>query len=123
MGFEDDVTRFAQKVERIFAEAHRGCAEEALHSIVEGSALTGAPGSPVDTGHLRGSWHVVPVGPLHTLIVTNAAYARSIEEGTRAGREIVIRSPVGGSHSVALTRLGWDKIVNKVGAEVAARHP
>ena len=118
MSFQDDVRRFAAKVGQRARDIHNGVCDLAYSSIVEGSALTGAPGQPVDTGNLKGSWQNVIEGPLTRAIVTNVVYAEQIEDGTRAGKALVLRSQVGGWHSVKLTRAAWPRIVEHVTAEV-----
>ncbi|HTG26119.1 MAG TPA: hypothetical protein VK681_39340 [Reyranella sp.] len=137
MGFGDDLARFQAKVEHRALDVHNRVCELAFQSIVNGSAITGAPGQPVDTGFLKGSWHNLILGPLARQIVTNAIYAPDIEDGARKGRaargigegdsqdlvgepdiELHLRSQVGGFHSVKLTRLGWEKLVAQAVREV-----
>lgn len=101
-----------------------GIVEEAQRSIVEGSELTGAPGQPVDTGFLKGSWQAVFESPNVAVIGTNAEYAESIEDGlsyAHGGTPMTLRSDVGGFHSVALTVAGFDRIVEAVKARVRAQ--
>jgi len=114
MSFSDDVARFAKKVERRAQDIHNGVCDLAFQSIVEGSPVTGAPGQPVDTGNLRDSWQSTEIGPLARDIVTNVSYAPIIEDGTRKGKAMTVRSPVGGFHSVKLTVAGWARIVEAV---------
>lgn len=138
MSFGDDVKAFAAKVERRARDLHNGVCNLAFSSIVEGSPVTGAPGQPVDTGYLKGSWQNVPEGPLTRVIMTKVAYAPVIEENTRAAFDPAgemppprpkgergagtrrIKSTVGGPHSVALTRAGWQRIVDTVTEQVAS---
>lgn len=94
-----------------------GIVEEATRSVVEGSALTGAPGQPVDTGYLKASWQTVFDSPSQATIGTNTVYAPSIEDGVsyaHGGTALTLRSPVGGFHSVALTVAGMDRIKKAV---------
>ena len=56
MSFGSDLTLFAQKVEGRQRALFVGCVNAVQESIVDGSAVTGAPGQPVDTGNLRASW-------------------------------------------------------------------
>jgi hypothetical protein len=49
---------------------------EAQRSIVEGSELTGAPGQPVDTGFLKGSWSRWYDSPTKQTIGTNVSAMR-----------------------------------------------
>jgi hypothetical protein len=98
-----------------------GCVQEAQRSVVEGSALTGAPGQPVQTGFLKGSWQVVYDSPNQATIGTNVAYAESIEDGVsyaHGGKPMTLRSEVGGWHSVAHTVENFDRIVLAVKSRV-----
>ncbi len=118
MSFDGDIARFRDKVRERGQDLHNRVCDLAFSSIVEGSELTGAPGQPVQTGALKGSWQNVIDGPLERRIVTNLVYAPQIEDGSRDGRELTLRSPVGGFHSVALTRAGWERIVERATAEI-----
>ncbi len=118
MSFGDDVRRFIQRVEQRQRAVHNAVCDAAFVSIVEGSPVTGAPGQPVDTGNLKNSWQNIITGPLEREIVTNVVYAPDIEEGTRNGRNMTLRSQVGGFRSVALTRAGWQRLVTQVTAQV-----
>lgn len=117
MSFGLDVKRFSEKAANNARKIADRSTEIAFGSIVEGSPLTGAPGQPVDTGNLKASWEIV-FGPLRNEITTNVVYAPIIEDGTRAGRALVLRSQVGGFHSLALTRTAWGKIVAQATEEV-----
>jgi hypothetical protein len=101
-------------VEQRGVDLHRGLVDRVFGSIVEGSPLTGAPGQPVDTGFLKGSWHQVPETPLTTRIETDAPYAQGIEDGInlKTGGPIQLRAPTGGFHSVKLTAAGWQHLVD-----------
>lgn len=118
MSFESDMARFQRRVEQRGRDLHNGACDLAFSSIVEGSPVTGAPGQPVDTGYLKGSWQNIIEGPLARLIVTKAVYARQIEDGMRNGRSLTLRSQVGGWYSVRLTRAAWTRIVEVVTARV-----
>ena len=118
MGFRDEIRRFQAKVDARHLAIHRRSCELVYASIVNGSPLSGAPGQPVDTGNLRASWQQVIEGPLTQRIQTNVVYAPIIEEGTRAGRALTLRSAVGGFHSVALTRAAWPVLLAAATAEV-----
>lgn len=117
MSFGLDVKRFSDKVEGYRRAIAERATEIAFASIVEGSPITGAPGQPVDTGNLKGSWAIVR-GPLVNLITTPVIYAPQIEDGTRAGRALTLRSQVGGFHSLALTRVAWPRIVQAAAEQV-----
>ena len=121
MSFSGDVARFNANFSRRARDIHNNVSDAAYSSIVEGSPVTGAPGQPVDTGNLRGSWQNIIDGPLLRRIVTNVLYAPYIEEGTSRGRAMVLRSQVGGFRSVALTRAGWQALVAEATAKVVGR--
>lgn len=127
-----DMKAIRVKIAERFGELHLGLVLEVKRSIQEGSTLTGAPGQPVapkDGGNLIGSWQDTHPETFRSLVATNVEYAPSIEEGqqppytTASGklvtpRPMQFRSEVGGAHSVALTRAGWDRIVEKVRRDV-----
>jgi hypothetical protein len=117
MSFGLDVKRFGAKVEQRIRDVADRSTQLAYESIVQGSPITGAPGQPVDTGNLKASWQIVE-GPLRNEITTNVVYAPQIEDGSRAGRALVLRSQVGGFHSVMLTRVSWGRIVEQATKEV-----
>lgn len=117
MSFASDVRAFTQKVNGRSREVFLGVAMAAHESVVEGSPITGAPGQPVDTGNLKTSWQLAIEGD-QALITTNVVYAPQIEDGTRAGRALTLRSPTGGFHSVRLTIAGFQRIVDTVVARV-----
>lgn len=113
MSFTSDLDRFARKVEgrtRRIAQISR---EEVERSVKWGSEITGAPGQPVQTSKLRGSWQPRFLNPYLWEISTPTIYAPFIEEGFYKQR-----SPVGGPHSVKLTRGGWQRIVSFAQREV-----
>lgn len=133
-GFRDEVAAWAALVEarsqRIYVRVATACKD----SIVEGSSVSGAPGQPVDTGYLKGSWQLT-FDDEGALISTNVAYAPVIEENTRAaydargtqrpanlvsqqgGSRPHQRSQVGGPHSVALTRAAFQSFVERAVVE------
>ena len=94
-----------------------GVAGALKESVVEGSPITGAPGQPVDTGFLKSSW-ILAIESARALLTTKTVYAPQIEDGTREGRALTLRSQVGGFHSVKLTIAGFVKLVNAVRREV-----
>lgn len=79
-------------------------------SITVGSAVTGAPGQPVKTGRLLRSWrkHGSLVNRLVTWASHNVPYATIIEENLRGA---MLRSKVGGFHSVELTKRNFPLLV------------
>lgn len=91
-------------------------------SVVAGSALTGSPGQPVDTGNLRRSWQIGWQGPAQATITTNLPYALSIEDGVsyaHGGTPMTLRSPTGGFHSVKTTTANSRALLD----EAKRRHP
>jgi hypothetical protein len=81
MSFRVDVLRFVNETK---AKTHRvfvGSVERVHTSVTEGSALTGAPGQPVDTANLIRSWGPEFPEPLVGEVITNVEYAEAIEDG------------------------------------------
>jgi len=79
-------------------------------SLRFGSHVTGAPGQPVKTRFLLESY--IRGGSLATGVISHsftAPYASIIEHNARGA---TLRSKVGGWHSVKLTRLGFNRIVD-----------
>lgn len=129
MSFDTDLKAFTRKVSKRQRDIFVGCATEVHKSVVEGSAITGAPGQPVDVGNLKTSFTPDFLSRWLWQDTTNANYARSIEAGIQApytradGTKVTpgpmtLLSKVGGFHSVALTRAGWQRIVAAVNARV-----
>jgi hypothetical protein len=118
MTFSDELRAFTAKVERRQKAAFVGCAQAVHQSVVEGSPITGAPGQPVDTGNLRASWQLQFMSDTLAKTSTSVEYAPTIEQGRGPHGPITIRSQVGGIGSVALTRAGWQAIVNSVASRL-----
>jgi hypothetical protein len=133
MSLNEGVERFQATVLRRAKDVLQRSAEMVKESITEGSSITGAPGQPVDTGFLRGSWDLLFPSEYERLVVTNTSYAPAIEEDDRAAfdprgedrpkrKETDERphavSEVGGPHSVKLTRASWDRVVDAAVREV-----
>ena len=70
MSFADDLQRFAAKTQGKSNALVINVASGVWESIVNGSAVTGAPGQPVDTGNLKDSWHLAFEGKHEALIST-----------------------------------------------------
>lgn len=105
--------RITAKIERVTRDVFVNVVTSARDSIVEGSAVTGAPGQPVDTGNLRGSWQTVLEGPTRALIGTTVDYAGAVEDGVGPhGPRTYGKSGIGGSHSRKLTVAGMQRIVD-----------
>lgn len=114
MAFQGDINHFREKFKERGQLVHNLICDEAFRSIVEGSPITGAPGQPVDTGNLKGSWQNIIDGPLERRIVTNASYALNVEDNIGRNGPMQLRSQVGGFHSVKLTMAGFPAIVEAV---------
>ena len=135
--FGAQLRAFAEKVQKNRRTLAFNAGNAVRDSIQNGSALTAAPGQPVDTGFLKGSWQYIQESPDVALIATNVSYAPAIETGIRSdfdpagvtgkygvkGGQIGPalapgsggphrKSTVGGHHSVALTRAAWSRIVD-----------
>lgn len=135
MSFSDDLRRFSAKNPAKLQAVFDGVCEATFGSIVEGSPITGAPGQPVSTGFLKGSWQRMREAPLRERQATNVAYARVIEDNLRSsfdpagvlpvrkpvteGGTRFVKSTVGGHHSAKLTVAGFQRIVDAVTREVA----
>lgn len=108
MAFNDDLNRFARKLDKRVQDIFVGATGEVQKSVVDGSSVTGAPGQPVDTGALRSSWIPEFTSQVTWQTTTGLVYAPIIEDAVG----ITLRSAVGGFHSVKLTRGGWANIVD-----------
>ena len=130
MSFADDLKRFAVKTQGKSNALLTNVASGVKESIVNGSAVTGAPGQPVDTGALKASWQLTFESKQSALVSTNIAYAPVIEDNLRSsfnprgempkpipGRK-PIKSIIGGFHSVKLTVGAFDRIVESKLAEL-----
>ena len=137
--FRDQLHTFVEHVEGRTQAVFVGVTTEVQQAIVNGSALTGAPGQPVDTGFLKSSWIGAFITPTSWQLTTNVAYAPVIEEGVRAAYDAEgatppavfldglpkgprggtkhVKSTVGGQGSVKLTRAAFQRIVDHVAAE------
>lgn len=123
MSFADDLTHFRAKLDTRVTHLLPAVASAVHNSIVNGSELTGSPGQPVGQygpgynvgevgGTLKASWTVRFPEKDTAEIGTTLVYAPHNELGvTEDGRPYRQRSSVGGRFSVAITRAGFDKIV------------
>ena len=109
MSFARDMQRFVDKARGRTTMLHDACIGHVYASITVGSSITGAPGQPVKSGDLLKSWKVAPGGRRATTrIYSDSPYADIIEDNKRGA---VLRSSVGGFHSVKMTRIGWRALV------------
>ena len=114
MSFESDLAKFGDKLERRAKRVFIDAATEVHRSVQTGSVITGAPGQPVQTGALRASWQLTFPAPNEAHVVTAMVYAPVIEDAIGRFGALVLRSSVGGFHSVKITRAGWHRIVDAV---------
>lgn len=123
-GFLDEIRQHNAKVELDLLPAHFvGVVAEVKNSIQFGSPLTGSPGQVVADeggGALRASWQSEFEDSSNALISTSSLYAPQNEDGIArpGGGPYVQRSAVGGRWSVALTRMGFQRIVDDVAAKL-----
>lgn len=132
MTWSEDIEEFRKKLRGKRRDVAFAVVRKVKGSVVDGSATTGAPGQPVQTGFLKGSWDDFEEADWIWLVATNAEYGPSIEDGvqepyTRAdGTEVTpgpmtLRSEVGGFHSVKLTRAGFQKLVEEAVREAVRK--
>jgi hypothetical protein len=132
MTFADDLMRWNLKIQTQSRAVFNGTVGAAYESVVNGSPVTGAPGQPVGQygpgyhegdvgGELKSSWQKERLGPWLAQVITNNPYAKSNEDGIArpGGGPYVQRSTVGGRHSVKLTALGIQKLVDDEVRKVA----
>lgn len=112
MSFADQLRNFAAKTKEDMGLIRSGVDAEMFTSVVDGSAITGAPGQPVHDGELRDSWKQ-EVSDTETVTSTDVPYARAVEENI--GNKVY---KSGGPHSAALTVAGFPQIVAAVVSEV-----
>lgn len=125
MSFDAQLKAWSVKVESRTKAVFLSTAAKMHESITVGSATTGAPGQPVDTGFLRASW-TLRQSMTDATIATNVSYAPVIEHNLRAAYDprgvknerknpngsyrAPIKSTVGGHHSVKLTVAAADRL-------------
>ena len=123
MGFLSEIQAHNAKVELdLLPAVFVGVVAEALNSIKFGSPLTGSPGQPVETEALRLSWGS-EFEDANTALISaggTAEYNQQNEDGIArpGGGSYIQRSAVGGRWSVALTRTGFQRIVDDVAAKL-----
>ncbi|HUT58417.1 MAG TPA: hypothetical protein VNA25_11285 [Phycisphaerae bacterium] len=110
----DVVAMIHQRQRRLFVRV----AEKMQESLVFGSDVTASPGQPQQTGDLRRSWQLTFPEEWHARSASGLEYAPAIEEGIGPYGKLTLRSVVGGFHSRALTRTGFQRLVDASVAEV-----
>ena len=120
MTWEGDIENFINVLRAKQLRVHLEVANRIHASITHGSATTGAPGQPVQSGNLINSWKVIRISPFLTQVSTGVIYAPAIEDGVggATGTSLQVRSEVGGFHSVKMTRAGFQDLVNEVARQV-----
>lgn len=136
MSAADEVAQFAAQLEGRLQDLVTETTGDLHESITTGDPLTGSPGQPIDTGFLINSWTTELPESFVGQVTTNVAYATAIEEGEREaydpegvdrpedftgirGDRPAVKSTVGGNHSVKMTRLAWQRIVDRRAAQIA----
>ncbi len=114
MSFAGDINRFTLKVETKSQAVFVGSATAFKNGWVEGSAITGAPALPVDTGNLRNGVQLEFPSATEALVSTNVEYAPYVEENVR---NVTFHN--GGPHGLALMIAGFSRVVDAVAAELA----
>ena len=124
------IPQVMRKITSDLKSIHSGVFETSRESIVEGSPLSGSPGMPQDIREGRPSkpgskrvvrqFKVIRETDNRTALGTDEPSIHAIETGISSfnGAPVMLKSPVGGFHPIALTRQAEDKIVRKVVREV-----
>lgn len=123
MRFLDDCRQFGKDVDQVDANATEAFADAAFDSIVHGSSATGAPGQPVAPEHggkLRDSWVHERPSPVEHSISTDVDYAPDVEEGIGPRGQLHLQSNEGGFHSLELTALNADQLLDPAIEQAAA---
>jgi hypothetical protein len=119
MSFESDLKKFMTKTKKREERIITGVFSAVRRSITNGSRTTGSPGQPPD---LRKSYRTERESRTVAVISSNQHSARSVEDGIahmHGGYTLSrLKSRTGGFHSVALTRAGFQPLVEEVVAKV-----
>jgi hypothetical protein len=112
----DDMKKFNAEMEHRLTSVFVGVVDSVYESIAVGLPTTNAPGQPVRSGRLLKSWKKQIFTEHEAKVSTKMFYARSIEDGVNMsnGTPINLDSPVGGFHSISLTRLGFQRLLDDV---------
>jgi hypothetical protein len=120
MSFASDLAQFAAKTEQRARAVHQGAALMVQESIVEGSAVTGAPPLPIAHGNfqyagfLRNSVTLTYPDADTAIIATPAYFAKDVEDNPRG-----VRYEEGGAHGWKLTIAAFGRIVGVVARRIA----
>ncbi len=109
MTYNGGISAHAAKVNTRYHRVFVGVCTEVERSVKDGSELTGASGQPRDTSNLYFSWIGKFLSRFSWRLATNVEYAPIVEENVRG---VQFRNH--GPHSVAMTILGADRILQTV---------
>jgi hypothetical protein len=118
---EGEIRRATQQVTAMTQEVYTRVVLQVQHSIQYGSPVTGAPGQPVDTAALLGSWGHEFETPTRAFITTSKEYAEAVDDGIGPHGPVVYgaKNGIGGSGSVKQTAANMQKLVDIEVATVA----
>lgn len=128
-GFGDQISARVATYKARLQRLKEALPEAARSSIVDGSAITNAPGQPGESWRARShranpgvslkeSW-LVERDAAKARVISQHPAARMIEDGVRHGRAIRYEHG-GGPHSVKLTKAGLQSLVNAVARQVVS---
>jgi hypothetical protein len=106
MSFADQLEAHLRNIERRKKALFVNVVSHVEGSIKRGSAVTGAPGQPVDTANLLNSWQTEFPQRWIAETTTNCVYAQPVEDNERG---VTFKNH--GAHSVKLTRVAWPVLV------------
>lgn len=109
--FGNELRLFADRSERVTGAVIDLATDIAEDSILDGSAITGAPGQPVQEGDLYRSWKRRRKSRWERSFTSNLPYAWGIENAIGPYGPLTLRSKVGGFHSLKQTVAAWPRIV------------
>ena len=118
-GFDATFRQFTVEAERRARAVFVAGAELTLDSIVHGSSVTGAPGQPVaqggvpHAGKLRDSWTLTYPEATSAEIASDVPYAGDVEDNLFGAH-----FHSGGPHSVKLTAVSFDRLVDQAAVHV-----
>lgn len=118
--FGADLQKFVLLVRERQKAVFKDACAMAEESIQNGSAISGAPGQPVQTGKLLLSWQLRLDSDTQATIDTNSLYAPAIEDGVGKYGPLTLRASRGGFHSVKLTVAAWPQLIAAAQAKAAS---
>lgn len=126
MSAASDINRFKVLARTRTQIVFKGAARASLAGIKFGSAITGAPGQPVESQALRDSWTETELSPDAILIAPHGepvkwAYQNETGIALPGGGLYKQRSAKGGRWSVAKTITGWPAQVHAIVQKLGVR--